>query len=68
MMIILNDNYNDNKNRKNNNKSNSKVINKENNDDYYLFGRRLNYIVETDITTDIHIPIIEDIKIKEKKI
>lgn len=60
-------NYNNNNNRKNN-KKNNKIINKENNEDHYLFGRRLNYYVETDISTDIHIPIIEDIKVKEKKI
>ena len=60
-------NYNNNNNRKNN-KKNSKIINTENNEDHYLFGRRLNYHVETDISTDTHIPIMEDIKVKEKKI
>ena len=60
-------NYNNNNNRKNK-KKNSKIINTENNEDHYLFGRRLNYHVETDISTDIHIPIMEDIKLKEKKI
>ena len=60
-------NYNNNNNRKNN-KKNNEIINTENNEDHYLFGRRLNYHVETDISTDIHIPIMEDIKVKEKKI
>jgi hypothetical protein len=60
-------NYNNNNNTKND-KKNSKIIKTENNDDHDLFGRRLNYHVETDISTDIHIPIIEDIKVKEKKI
>jgi len=60
-------NYNNTNNRKNN-KKNSKMINTENNEDHHLFGRRLNYHVETDISTDIHIPIMEDIKVKEKKI
>ncbi len=63
------DNYNYNNNyKRKTNKKNSKIIKTENNDDNYLFGRRLNYHVETDISTDIHIPIMEDIKVKEKKI
>jgi hypothetical protein len=63
------DNYNhNNNNNRRNNKKNSKIINTENKYDHYLFGRRLNYYVDTDISTDIHIPIIEDIKVKEKKI
>ena len=52
---------------KKNNKS-SKISNNEDKDDHLIFGRRLNYLVETEITTDIPISIIEDIKIKEKKI
>ena len=64
---INNYNYNDNNTSKNNNKS-SKMSNKEDKVDHLIFGRRLHYIVETEITTDIPIPIIEDIKIKEKKI
>ncbi len=61
-------NHNNNNNNRKNIKKNSKIINKENNDDHYLFGRRLNYNVETDISTDIPISIIEDIKVKKKKI
>jgi hypothetical protein len=64
---INNYNYNDNNTRKKNNKS-SKISNNEDKDDHLIFGRRLNYLVETEITTDIPISIIEDIKIKEKKI
>ena len=63
-----NDSNNDNNNnyKKNSNKS-SKLVAKENKDDS-IFGRRLNYNIESDIRIDTPIPIIKDIVIKEKRV